>query len=279
MIPTVTVGLDTSKRSLNAADWAAAEAERRGLPLRLIHIKEARPHAWPDPAAGLADEVAERLRARHPGLAIRTDDRYGQPSTVLSTAAAESALLVLGSRGLGGMTGLLLGSVSRATVARTTRPVVLVRTRDEAADGRRAGEVVLGLDLSRPCDALISFAFEAAAHHATTLRVVHVWQPPTLHAYSPEEAAPDRRADLGARRARTLNEALRPWRARHPGVEVTEEVLIGHPTHHLVRAAAGAALLVVGRRTREAALGPRIGPVTHAALHHSPAPVAVVPHD
>ncbi|GAA2375667.1 hypothetical protein GCM10010246_83270 [Streptomyces cuspidosporus] len=47
----------------------------------------------------------------------------------------------------------------------------------------------------------------------------------------------------------------------------------------VLRAAAEAGLLVVGRQTHRSAPGPHIGPVTHAVLHHSPVLVAVVPHD
>jgi nucleotide-binding universal stress UspA family protein len=72
---------------------------------------------------------------------------------------------------------------------------------------------------------------------------------------------------------------MRPWRAKFPGIEVTEQLVTGRAAHHLVDAAADADLLVVGRRIRRHAMSPHTGPVTHAVLHHAASPVAVVPHD
>ena len=51
------------------------------------------------------------------------------------------------------------------------------------------------------------------------------------------------------------------------------------PANLLVAASREASLVVVGRRVRRNPLGAHIGPVTHAVLHHSTAPVAVVPHE
>jgi len=62
-------------------------------------------------------------------------------------------------------------------------------------------------------------------------------------------------------------------------VEVVEQTAVGNAGAHLVDAAADASLVVVGRRIRRTSLGARLGPVTHAVLHHATAPVAVVPHD
>ncbi|MFE2675411.1 universal stress protein, partial [Streptomyces hygroscopicus] len=73
-------------------------------------------------------------------------------------------------------------------------------------------------------------------------------------------------------------DVLSPWRAKFPGVEVSEQAVVGSPAGHLVDASAGAALMVVGRFTHGPRPGPRIGPVTHAVLHHSAAPVAVIAH-
>lgn len=50
------------------------------------------------------------------------------------------------------------------------------------------------------------------------------------------------------------------------------------PANHLVDASRKASLVVVGRKIRRSPIGAHIGPVTHAVLHHSTAPVAVVAH-
>jgi nucleotide-binding universal stress UspA family protein len=69
-----------------------------------------------------------------------------------------------------------------------------------------------------------------------------------------------------------------PVAQEFPGVEVTEDSSYGTPGNHLVDASRKASLVVVGRRVRRSPFGAHIGSVTHAVLHHSTAPVAVVPH-
>nr|WP_315986916.1 universal stress protein [Streptomyces sp. me109] len=81
-----------------------------------------------------------------------------------------------------------------------------------------------------------------------------------------------------AERERAVVAALRPWCDKFPEVTVVENVTEGRAADELISASAGAALVVVGRRMRASRLGTHLGPVTHAALHHAPCPVAVVPH-
>ncbi|MGQ4388672.1 universal stress protein [Streptomyces sp. SAS_270] len=106
------------------------------------------------------------------------------------TAAADADLLIVGSRGLGGLAGFLVGSVALAAGARSERPVVLVRAGEDAADehlpdamgsastGTPYRDVVLGLDLENPGEGVVGFACEAAQRRAADLRVVHGWSPP-----------------------------------------------------------------------------------------------------
>jgi nucleotide-binding universal stress UspA family protein len=289
----VTVGLDGSPESLAAADWAAHEALLRDAPLRLVHAWQWQPYTY-SPLAGaslpplddprsewaerLPRETAARLAERHPGLHISAERIPEQPVTALLAAAEEADLLVLGSRGLGGVTGFIVGSVALAVVARTERPVVLVRAGERVADDHPKGGVVLGLDLERPDGSLIGFAFEAASRRGRNLRVVHGWRPPSSYGYGGAFDL-DLNAELHAQIRHNMIEVLRPWREKFPGVEVNEQAVVGSAGSHLVDASRDAALVVVGRRNRRTPVGPHIGPVTQAVLHHAAAPVAVVPHD
>lgn len=293
---TVVVGVDGSPESLSAADWAAREAVLHTAALRVVHAGEQPPYAYvpfagetvPPPgvdrSARMLREVEAALTHRHPSLRITTDQVEGQPVTALPAAAGEADLLVLGSRGLSGVAGLLLGSVALTVVARSRRPVVLVRGDERAEDehlpdasGSRSRstpfrDVVLGLDLRDPHDAVIEFAFEAAFRRAAPLRVIHSWSP------SGNDDGGTLDAELRGEPA-GLTDALVPWRDKYPGVEVTEQVVVGAAGSHLADASRDAALVVIGRRCRPSVVDPRIGPVTHAVLHHAVAPVAVVPHD
>ncbi|MCX5087813.1 universal stress protein [Streptomyces sp. NBC_00365] len=290
---TVTVGLDGSPESRAAADWAAREAKLRGLPLKLVNVWEPAPEPLAQaPLLGpethqhwtehIPREAADGVRAAHPEVDVLIEQVTGRPAEVLADAARDGELLVLGSRGLSGVGGFIVGSVGLAVVAHAERPVVLVRAEGDTS-GTDVGvppsrPVVLGLDTRAPDDTLIGFAFEAALLHGTSLRVVHGWDAPP---YIGHGMAPDFELDaqIAAEQDAVLTEVLRPWKQKFPDLEVVSDSLSGKAADHLVDASHEASLVVVGRRIRRSPLGAHIGPVAHAVLHHATAPVAVVPHD
>ncbi|MFD4974589.1 universal stress protein [Streptomyces sp. NPDC058424] len=311
MSRTITVGLDGSPESRAAAEWAAREAQLRELPVKLLQVWEPVPEPMALAQLLGADthqhwtervlrEAAEELRSRHPGVEVTTGHVTGKPAEALARAARDAELLVLGSRGLGGIRGFLVGSVGLAAVASTERPVVLVRADEQTSGEQTTGEqatgepetdvagtastaaavrpVVLGLDVAGPDEALLAFAFDAAARRNVPLRVVHGWNPPPYYAYGMGlEPAVER--EMAKAEAAAVTEVLRPWRQKFPGVEVVEQPHFGSPSLLLIEASRGASLVVVGRRIRRATFGARLGPVIHAVLHHAAAPVAVVAHD
>lgn len=289
----VLTGIDGSPSSESAASWAAEEAQRRGAPLRLLHAwpwlspqnAEDTGGFWPGdlrPAAIRAlSECAERIRQSHPGLVVETAVIGDDPVDALVKAAEFQELLVLGSRGLGGFAGLLTGSVALAVAARVDTPVVLIRA-DRAASPQNGtpsrGEVVVGLDTRQSAGTVVDFAFAEAARRGARLRAVHGWDPVPLWAAT--SWVPPR-SEIAAREAavkRRLTESLAPGRAAHPDVPVVVEVRHGSAAHAVVTAGEGADLVIVGRHDRHHPLGMRLGPVTHAVLHHTTAPVAVIPH-
>lgn len=144
----VVVGMDGSPASQAALAAAFTEADAHGLPLRAVI-------AWdPVPARELpplVDEAGMRaaaearltglmspLRERHPGVRAGIEIVTGFPRRVLMDAAAEARLLVVGSRGLGGFRGLLLGSVSHALIHHAPCPVAVVHA--SAGGGVQNGE-------------------------------------------------------------------------------------------------------------------------------------------
>ncbi|MET8473497.1 universal stress protein [Streptomyces sp. NPDC006422] len=278
----LSVGTDASRESVHAADWAAREALRRGLPLRLVQASGTERPAprVPDvdlPGRGVLDVVALRLSYAHPALEIIARRRADQPVTALLEAAEESESLVLGSRGFTGYSGFLVGSVALAVTARSTRPVVLVRAGGLPEDERQGADfrpVLLGLDVTAPADELLSYAFEAAALRGAPLHVLHAWSLPPLRGIQPGGARPGdaARQEDGLRGA--LTEAVRAWRSKYPEVPVEERLVYGQPGHHLLKAATGASLTVVGRRTGV----PHLGATAHSVVHHVTSPVAIVPH-
>ncbi|MFJ3218924.1 universal stress protein [Kitasatospora sp. NPDC086801] len=287
MTPSVLAGVDGSPESTTAALWAAEEAVLRGAPLRLVHAWPwltdgvaafAEPDDLPAAAQRVLASAADGIRERHPGLVVHTDAVLDAPVDGLVAAAADAALLVLGSRGLGGFTGLLLGSVGMAAAARSTVPVVVVRepgAPDGAGDG--VPEVLVGVDAHAPEEEVLAFAFQEAALRGARVRAVHGWDLPPVFGYAGGAVPPTEIAQLEALEAKLLTLALAEQRERHPDTAVVEDVRLG-AARGLVEASAGAALVVVGRRHRSLDFGPRLGRVAHAVLHHAQAPVAVIPH-
>ncbi|MCH6160813.1 universal stress protein [Streptomyces marispadix] len=332
MFQTVTVGLDGTRESLAAVDWAAREALLRGITLRIIQVRETGAY----PYSPIADDEVERewaqtitgealddLNSRMPDLSVTVDMVAGRPAHVLADASADTDLLVLGSRGLGTVLGFIVGSTALPTVAHTVCPVVLVRARprthreersetagpgaghepygpDESyepheretgepgdqdhphlypASETPGGDIVLGLDLGRPCDELIAFAFDMAARRSAQLRVLHAWDLPPTYGMRPLPVPPAMTNELLAAQNQALTATLRPWQDAQPDVKVQAEAVIGQPSRLLVEAAAQASMLIVGRRNRRSRLGTHVGTVAHAVMHHARTPVAVVPHD
>jgi nucleotide-binding universal stress UspA family protein len=299
MLPPVVTGVDGSAESLSAAEWAAREALRRDRTLHLVHAWNWHPRQEQGEAAvedrrhlarRVLRQARERLRGTYPGLSLSEEQVEGPATQALVKAAERAELLVLGSRGLSGFTGFLVGSVALGVAAHATRPVVLVRAGEEAQDehlpaedgsgSTRTGyrDVVLGIDVRDPCDEVVEFAFETARLRDARLRAVYAWRQPSPLGLGNGDiglvAGPERADEwLGF-----LAAVLQSWCDKYPDVRVVESVVADRASGALVRAASSASLLVVGRHLTEGPGGSSTGPVAHAAIHHVGCPVAVVPH-
>lgn len=283
----ITVGVDGSPESAAAVAWAAREAVRRDRPLRIVHAWQWEPYdllpaADRDSQAGWARQTVDGARSavteRHPDLAVIAEAVEGPSVDTLVAEAFGAELLVLGSRGHGAVVGFLLGSVGRQVIAEAAGPVVLVRSDDRPTTEAAGREIVVGQH-GGPEDGApaLGFAFAAAAARGAALRVVRAWSLPPVFAYSPASMKLlDEAGGMEPYERKALEEALKPWLERFPDVRVIEHVEMGSAGQVLISTAAHAQLVVVGRHASRA-VGPRIGSVAHALMHHAPCPVAVVP--
>jgi nucleotide-binding universal stress UspA family protein len=297
---TIIAGVDGSSESRAAAFWAAREAVSRDVPLFLVHAVPSRPGkaalATPtDPRPRPAGKhwtpfpLVDDLREVFPSLSVTADEVLGQPLPALLEAARDADLLVLGSRGAGAVKELLLGSVAVAAAGQAPLPVVLVRGDEDGGAEHLPGPgegpaarpnphaVVVGLDLLQPSDEVIGFAFEEAVREAAPVRVAYGWSaPPAFGEHASAATGTQPESDRDA--AGELRRVLGPWQDKFPQTEVLTEPVVGKAALHLADATSDACLLVVGRRGRTSALAARTGSVTHALLHETRIPVAVVPH-
>ena len=281
----VVAGVDGSEAARRAVEWAAGEAARRGAALRLVTaFAWTADHVVGHPGLGERyreemEEVARRDlaaaaesagEAAAAGVPVSTELRVGFPIGTLAEEAQRAQLLVVGSRGRGGVAGLLLGSVSAALAAHAACPVVVVR---EEAPGTVDGPVVVGIDGSPTSDAAIGFAFEAAQARGVPLVALHSW---TDLAVDPAMVPLMDWAAVAEAEQAVLAERLAGWREKFPEVTVEPVVVRDLPAHALVERSAGAQLVVVGSRGRGGAASLLLGSVSHGLLHRARCPVAVV---
>lgn len=284
----VVVGVDGSSSSLDAVDLAAREARMRGCGLRVVHA-----FLWPvmhvplgpsplGPSGGglrnmvdrMVAEAVERARSVAPDVEVTEAVVTGEPLTVLEAQSRRAELVVVGSRGLGGFTGLLLGSTAVHMAAHAHCPVMVVRERP--GPGNR---IVLGVDGSPAGDAAVGFAFAEAALRGTDIAALHAWTPWNVDVPPPQDPSMPYAYEPGMLadgEERLLAEAVAGRRERYPGVAVEYEVVRGGAREALIEASRNAELLVVGARGRGGFTGLLLGSVSQAVLHHAHCPVVVV---
>jgi nucleotide-binding universal stress UspA family protein len=134
------------------------------------------------------------------------------------------------------------------------------------------GRIVVGLDGSASSLDALSWAARQAELTASGLEVVTCWELPSSYGWAmpiPEDFDPE--GDIRG----TLETALAPLRADHPGMDVKGRVVRGHPAPILVEASKGAELLVVGSRGHGEFVGMVIGSVSEYCAEHAHCPVLV----
>lgn len=281
--PVIHVGVDGSWRETGALEWALQESLIRRLPLRAVHVIDDNLHRsayWEpmvidDAALQLVTEVQQELKSQDPVLDHNADLRVGPPATTLAKLAADGQMLVVGRRGMSTVKRLLVGSTSEAVANLATVPVVVVPDGWKPTD--HAGPVMVGVDDSGESDTAIEFAATAAAERHATLRLVNVWDLPSIYSWDAMNVA-----GLGEEWARNaeryVEEIARPWRKKYPELTIETQVRRGHAVDGLISAAEAtdAQLLVIGGRHHLHITAVLLGSVARGVLQHATCPVAVV---
>jgi len=280
----IIVGADGTDSSKAAVRWAAREAQRRGLPLRVTHVfdwewREARydsSNVYLDDARKHAEGVTatcvHEARVVAPKLQVEGDPVIGHPAARLLAETENGVLTVLGSRGRGGFASLLLGSVSQLVATHAPTSVVVVRGRGDVADG----PVVTGVDDSPVADEVLATAFEAAARRGCALEVVRSYLP-VVPLWMDKKADADAPAPEDDKQESAKLEAqLAPWREKYP--DVPADVAVTHQgiAGVLVEASHRAQLVVVGSRGHGVIAGTLLGSTGLQLLHHADCPVYIV---
>jgi nucleotide-binding universal stress UspA family protein len=291
--PKIVVGVDGSAGSRAALAWALAEAARRGAGVELVSAFPVTFY-WtdaylpdPDRIAAVRSDTEARARAmaqqacRDIGVEVPVE-----VTVVAGGAAAElvqrsegAGLLVVGSRGRGPVRSTVLGSVALHCAAHGRCPVVVVHPPRDAA--RPAASVVVGVDDSEPSRLALRTGVAQAGRLGADVTAVVAYEPSNywsdLYAVmAPPAGETGEHAQRRGERivAEALGQAPGEAAGRGPRVRVVAEQ--GSPGEVLVRRSEGAALLVVGSRSRSQLQGMVL---VSAALHcvvHASCPVMIV---
>lgn len=284
----ILVGVDGSDASTDAVRWAAKTAQLEGVDLKLVGVYDA---STSDYAPGLIipQDVIDAIRqdatdAVHAAAAVAEEAAPGHPvhcsivdgdaGRVLLELGQDQSAIVLGTRGLGGIKGLFLGSVSTTVAAHSHgRVVVVCGPSDDPG-----APVVVGVDDSKVSDSAIKEAFRQASLRKAKLIAVHTWTPldaDALHGYGID---PDEVARMSEDAVAAVSERLAGYATDFPDVEVVREVLPEEPAKAVLDAADkyGAGLVVVGSRGRGGFKGLLLGSTSQKILHQAKLPVMVV---
>lgn len=288
----IVVGYDGTHTSREALTWALHSAQQRGLLVTVVHVLTpasavlvgypspalAQPENFEPFAEALLQEAAELAAETLPDVTVTTELITGYPAAGLLSTLEHADRVVLGSRGLGTFSELLLGSVSLELASRAPCPVVVIRPRTISDHQGLPAGVVVGVDGSPASEHALGLAFEEASLRGGNLTVLHAWSNPFYELPGkggpiPESVVVD---TFEGEELRWLSEDLAGWGEKYPEVRVRSEVRHGGAVAVLAAASAEAELLVVGSRGRGGFRTLLLGSVSHGALHHAHCPVMVV---
>jgi nucleotide-binding universal stress UspA family protein len=286
----VVVGVDGSPGARAALEWAWAAAARRGAPLQVISAFPV-DYYWTDAllldagrvdalrsatAARLTALVAE-VRAAAGSLEAQVDVTVvaGAPAEHLVQLSEDASLLVVGSRGRGGVRSTLLGSVALHCATSAACPVVVVHPGPDTPSlppGARASRprVLVGLDDSDAAQAALTRAVVLADELGAEVEAVVAVQPQVY--WSEVDVV----APLADVQERALARAQDQVAQVPAGSRVSVLAAEGPAGAVLAERSAGAALLVVGSRSRSRLPGMLLGSVALHCVVHAQCPVMVV---
>lgn len=290
MYSPIVVGYDGSPVSDLAVKWAAQTASIRGSDLHVVCVWNIPPtelgigmgyslntqivDVLRNEATAFLEQGVALAHEEAPDVTVGGQIHAGPVASTLVSAADEASMIVLGSHGRGGFTGMLLGSVSRQVAAHVDCPAVIVRPRHDP----RAQEIVVGVDGSEACRNALEFAFDEARRRQYRLRVLHTWEVPPLRSILavPKFTEPELIADFTEAEMQLTADALKGHQENYPDVAIIEDIRRGSPIDALREASRTAALVVVGSRGRGGFTGLLLGSVSLGITNHAECPVAVV---
>jgi nucleotide-binding universal stress UspA family protein len=304
------VGDDGSSSSRHALEFTLDLAERLAAPVIVVrswgtNARSSHPAAMLDyatPAAEFTEQVLAELVLdtqstvdQHPDVTVDFRSGPDSPAELLCEASSGARMLVLGSRGLGGVAGLLLGSVSNTCLHQSTRPVLVVHERKHqevsspiephpAHPGEitipnvTPGSIVVGHDGSHRADRALTEAVALADDLDVAVTIIRTWNFDSVpHGELWKDGAVASHLEVSEAVRRNLKAETQPLTSLNPAVVVDYIGVLGQPAVVLTRASRDALMLVVGSRGLGGFGSLLLGSVSMHCAHRAACPVLVVP--
>lgn len=287
----IVVAVDGSAASQTAARWAANTALKRKEPIRLVSTYSMPQflyaEGWVPPQElydDLEAEAMEKIDTARKIIAefdesveVSYQVEEGNPIDMLLDISQDVTMIVMGSRGLGGFSGMVMGSVSAAVVSHAKCPVIVVREESDVSTATKYGPVVVGVDGTGVAEKAIEMAFAEASARKAPLRAVHTWIDMQVQAsLAGLNAAQKQREEIEEDQKRLLAERISGYKDKYPDVEVEQIITRDRPVRALADASEDAQLLVVGSHGRGGFRGMLLGSTSRALLQEAPCPLMVV---
>jgi nucleotide-binding universal stress UspA family protein len=279
----VVVGVDGSERGYAGVRYAAAEAQRRGVRLDIVHVTPGYLPVGPflmipdgslqDFGSTVAGRAAHEATEEVPGLEVKSHVVPGNRVRELVDFSREAGLLILGARHLSAMDHVWTGATVTGVVCRASCPVAVIPAAWEAP-ATPHGRVVAGYKSSEHSAELFEDAFVVAEEMKAELVVLHAWKLEGVYDDVVGGRVEEKR--WNGEQAARIEAAIADYRESFPDVRVRVRVVHDSPTRALVHASRTADRLIL---VKPAHLGylHHLGPTARAVLRLAECPVEIVP--